>query len=93
VVPLHTAIRHGIVKARSDYQDELGWPTLADPGRACGLVAPDRSVMARNVLVETAADGVVEVTQNREVLLEVAARVHRATLTTITFDKLESNRL
>jgi hypothetical protein len=29
VLPLHTAIRHGIVKARSDYQDELGWPTLA----------------------------------------------------------------
>ena len=29
VLPLHTAIRHGIVKARSDYQDELGWPALA----------------------------------------------------------------
>jgi 4-amino-4-deoxy-L-arabinose transferase-like glycosyltransferase len=29
VLPLQTAIRHGIVKARSDYQDELGWPALA----------------------------------------------------------------
>jgi 4-amino-4-deoxy-L-arabinose transferase-like glycosyltransferase len=29
VYPLETAIRHGVVKARSDYQDELGWPALA----------------------------------------------------------------
>jgi hypothetical protein len=29
VLPLGTAIRHGIVKDRSDYQDELGWPALA----------------------------------------------------------------
>jgi hypothetical protein len=29
VLPLMTAIRHGIVKDRSDYQDELGWPELA----------------------------------------------------------------
>jgi hypothetical protein len=29
VYPLQTAIRHGVVKARSDYQDELGWPELA----------------------------------------------------------------
>jgi len=29
VYPLGTAIRHGVVKARSDYQDELGWPALA----------------------------------------------------------------
>ena len=29
VLPLHTAIQQGVVKARSDYQDELGWPTLA----------------------------------------------------------------
>jgi hypothetical protein len=29
VLPLHTAIRLGVVKARSDYQDELGWPALA----------------------------------------------------------------
>jgi MFS family permease len=29
VLPLDTAIRHGVVKARSDYQDELGWPALA----------------------------------------------------------------
>ena len=26
VLPLHTAVRHGIVKARSDYQSEVGWP-------------------------------------------------------------------
>ncbi len=29
VLPLHTADRLGIVKARSDYQDEVGWPQLA----------------------------------------------------------------
>jgi 4-amino-4-deoxy-L-arabinose transferase-like glycosyltransferase len=29
VLPLHAAIRHGVVKARTDYQDELGWPALA----------------------------------------------------------------
>jgi hypothetical protein len=29
VYPLPAAIRHGVVKARSDYQDELGWPALA----------------------------------------------------------------
>ena len=29
VYPLQTAIRHGVVKSRSDYQDELGWPALA----------------------------------------------------------------
>jgi hypothetical protein len=27
VLPLHTAVRHGVVKARSDYQSEVGWPT------------------------------------------------------------------
>jgi hypothetical protein len=26
VLPLHAAIRHGVVKARSDYQSEIGWP-------------------------------------------------------------------
>ena len=26
VLPLHTAVRHGVVKARSDYQSEVGWP-------------------------------------------------------------------
>jgi hypothetical protein len=26
VLPLHTAVRFGIVKARSDYQSEVGWP-------------------------------------------------------------------
>ncbi|HEY4348400.1 MAG TPA: glycosyltransferase family 39 protein [Gaiellaceae bacterium] len=29
VLPLHTADRLGILKARSDYQDEVGWPQLA----------------------------------------------------------------
>ena len=26
VLPLYTAVRHGIVKARGDYQSEVGWP-------------------------------------------------------------------
>ena len=26
VLPLHTAVRHGVVKARDDYQSEVGWP-------------------------------------------------------------------
>ena len=26
VLPLHTAVRHGVVRARSDYQSEVGWP-------------------------------------------------------------------
>lgn len=26
VLPLQTAVRHGVVKARSDYQSEIGWP-------------------------------------------------------------------
>ena len=29
VLPLHTADRVGVLKARSDYQDEIGWPQLA----------------------------------------------------------------
>jgi hypothetical protein len=29
VLPLHTADRLGVVSARSDYQDEVGWPQLA----------------------------------------------------------------
>jgi hypothetical protein len=34
VLPLHTADRLGIVSARSDYQDEVGWQQLArDVGR------------------------------------------------------------
>jgi Dolichyl-phosphate-mannose-protein mannosyltransferase len=28
VLPLHTAVRHGIVKDRSDYQSEIGWPAF-----------------------------------------------------------------
>jgi hypothetical protein len=42
VLPLYTAIRHGIVKARSDYQDELGWPTLA---RQVERLAPGSDVV------------------------------------------------
>ena len=26
VLPLHTAVRHGIVKGRDDYESEIGWP-------------------------------------------------------------------
>jgi len=48
--------------------------------------------MARDVLVETAAEGVVEVTESREVGLNVTARVHRASLTTIRFDKQRRHR-
>ena len=29
VLPLHTAVEHGVVKARSDYQSEVGWPAYA----------------------------------------------------------------
>lgn len=29
IFPLKTAIKAGVIKARSDYQDELGWPALA----------------------------------------------------------------
>jgi 4-amino-4-deoxy-L-arabinose transferase-like glycosyltransferase len=29
VLPLHTADRWGVIAARSDYQDEIGWPALA----------------------------------------------------------------
>jgi hypothetical protein len=29
VLPLHTAVRLGIVKARGDYQSEVGWPAYA----------------------------------------------------------------
>ena len=27
VLPLPTAVRHGVIKARDDYQSEVGWPT------------------------------------------------------------------
>ena len=37
VLPLHTAIQQGVVSARTDYQDELGWPALAaQVGRLAG---------------------------------------------------------
>jgi 4-amino-4-deoxy-L-arabinose transferase-like glycosyltransferase len=29
ILPLRTAIDHGVIKDRSDYQDEIGWPGLA----------------------------------------------------------------
>lgn len=29
VLPLHTAVRHGVFKARGDYQSEVGWPAYA----------------------------------------------------------------
>ena len=29
VLPLHAAVRHGIVSARGDYQSEIGWPAYA----------------------------------------------------------------
>jgi Dolichyl-phosphate-mannose-protein mannosyltransferase len=29
VLPLHTADAHGVIKDRTDYQDEVGWPELA----------------------------------------------------------------
>ena len=42
VLPLQTAIRHQIVKGRSDYQDELGWPALA---RQVERLAPGSDVV------------------------------------------------
>jgi hypothetical protein len=29
VLPLHTAVRHGVMKARGDYESEVGWPAYA----------------------------------------------------------------
>jgi hypothetical protein len=42
VLPLHTADRLGVIKARSDYQDEVGWPQLA---RAAGRDAHGANVV------------------------------------------------
>ncbi len=42
VLPLRTADRLGIIAARSDYQDELGWHTLA---REAGLLAGGTDVV------------------------------------------------
>lgn len=37
VLPLHTADKAGVIAARSDYQDEVGWPALAaQAGRLSG---------------------------------------------------------
>ena len=52
-----------------------------------GAAGRKGDVLAGDVLVETATDGIVEVTQGRQVVLEVAARVHTPSLTTIMFDK------
>jgi len=65
----------------------VGGQSTADLGGRRGLAAPDWSVLAGDVLVETATDGIVEVTQGRQVVLEAAARVHGPILTTIIFDK------
>jgi Dolichyl-phosphate-mannose-protein mannosyltransferase len=46
VLPLHTADRLGIVAARSDYQDEVGWHTLA--GQVSRLAAGTDVVLAGN---------------------------------------------
>jgi hypothetical protein len=71
----------------------VGGQSTADLGCRCGLVAPDWSVLAGDVLVETATDGIVEVTQGRQVVLEAAARVHGPILTTTMFDKQDCRRL
>ncbi len=68
----------------------VGGQSTADVGGRCGFVATDWPVLAGDVLVETAADGIVEVTQGRQVVLE-AARVHGPILTTIMFDKLAAD--
>jgi hypothetical protein len=40
LLPLRTAIDWGVVKARSDYQDELGWPELAADVRRAAAGQP-----------------------------------------------------
>lgn len=46
VLPQRTAIQHGLMKARSDYKDELGWPQLARTVE--GASAGADVVIARN---------------------------------------------
>jgi 4-amino-4-deoxy-L-arabinose transferase-like glycosyltransferase len=46
VLPLHTADRLGVLKARSDYQDEVGWHRLA--GDVAAHAAAADVVIARN---------------------------------------------
>jgi hypothetical protein len=46
VLPLHTADRLGVLKARSDYEDEVGWPRLAADVAAHAVGAD--VVIARN---------------------------------------------
>jgi len=46
VLPLHTAIQQGVIKARSDYQEELGWPALA--AQVKGLSAGANLVLTSN---------------------------------------------
>jgi dolichyl-phosphate-mannose-protein mannosyltransferase len=52
VLPLHTAIQQGVVKARSDYQDELGWPALA---AQVGRLAGDANVVVTSNYGEAGA--------------------------------------
>jgi len=52
VLPLRTAIEHGDVKARSDYQDELGWPALA---RQVGRLAHGADVVVASNYGEAGA--------------------------------------
>src|SRR5581483_1150233 len=42
VLPLRTAIEHGVIKDRTDYQDELGWCALA---RQVERLAPGSDVV------------------------------------------------
>jgi len=46
VLPLHTADRLGVIAARSDYQDEVGWPQLA--AQAARLSHGDDVIIASN---------------------------------------------
>jgi len=71
-------VRDGEELVLGQFVQVVGGQGTADAGGGCGLVAPDWSVMAGDVLVETATDGVVEVTQSRKVVLEAPARVHAA---------------
>jgi Dolichyl-phosphate-mannose-protein mannosyltransferase len=52
VLPLHAAIQKGVVKARSDYQDELGWPALA---AQVGRLAGDANIVVASNYGEASA--------------------------------------
>ena len=40
ILPLRTAIDHGVIKDRSDYQDEIGWPGLVATVERAAAGAP-----------------------------------------------------